>query len=89
MCIRDRTYNERVQRIGRQIGHPLPPEQAKAIGLDRQVLGEMVAEAGLDQRARQMRLGLDDAEIVRRITGDPTFRGATGKFDRGRFEQLD
>ena len=82
------TYNERVQRIGRQIGHPLPPEQAKAIGLDRQVLGEMVAEAGLDQRARQMRLGLDDAEIVRRITGDPTFRGATGKFDRGRFEQL-
>jgi hypothetical protein len=29
-------YNERVQQIGRQIGHPLPPEQAKAIGLDRQ-----------------------------------------------------
>jgi peptidyl-prolyl cis-trans isomerase D len=82
------TYNERLQQIGRQIGHPLPPEQAKAIGLDRQVLGELVAEAGLDQRARQMRLGLSDAEIVRRITGDPTFRGPTGRFDRGRFEQL-
>jgi len=81
-------YNERVQQIGRQIGHPLPPEQAKAIGLDRQVLGEMVAEAGLDQRAQQMRLGLSDAEIVRRVTADPTFRGPTGKFDRGRFEQL-
>ena len=71
------TYNERLQQIGRQIGRPLTPEQAKALGLDRQVLGEMVAEAGLDQRARQMRLGLSDAEIVRRITADPTFPGPT------------
>ena len=82
------TYNDRLQQIGRQIGRPLPPEQAKALGLDRQVLGEMVAEAGLDQRARKMRLGLSDAEIVQRITDDPTFRSATGKFDRARFEQL-
>jgi peptidyl-prolyl cis-trans isomerase D len=82
------TYNDRLQQISRQMGRPLPPEQAKALGLDRQVLGEIVAEAGLDQRARQMRLGLSDAEIVRRITEDLTFRNATGKFDRGRFEQL-
>jgi peptidyl-prolyl cis-trans isomerase D len=82
------TYNERVQQIGRQIGHPLPPEQAKALGLDRQVLSQMVAEAGLDQRAGQMRLGISDAEIVRHITEDPTFRSPTGSFDRFRFEQL-
>jgi len=81
-------YNERLQALARQIGHPLPPEQAKAIGLDRQVLGAMVAEAGLDQRARQMRLALSDEEIVRRIAADPTFQGPTGRFDRGRFEQL-
>ena len=47
----------------------------------------MIAEAGLDQRARQMRLGLPDAEIVDRITGDKTFQGPNGKFDRVRFEQ--
>jgi peptidyl-prolyl cis-trans isomerase D len=81
-------YNDRLQTISRQIGRPLPPEQAKAIGLDRQVLMQMMAEAGLDQRARQMRLGIADSEIVRRITEDPTFRGPTGKFDQGRFEQL-
>jgi peptidyl-prolyl cis-trans isomerase D len=83
-----RTYNERVQQVGRQIGRPLTPEQANAIGLDRQVLGEMVAEAGLDQRARQMHLSLPDSEIVRRITDDPTFKTPTGSFDRLRFEQL-
>lgn len=83
-----RTYNERLQQVGRQIGRPLTPEQANAIGLDRQVLGEMVAEAALDQRARQLHLGLPDSEIVRRITDDPTFKTPTGSFDRVRFEQL-
>jgi peptidyl-prolyl cis-trans isomerase D len=81
-------YNERLQQLGREVGHPLTPEQANALGLDRQVLGEMVAEAGLDQRAGQMRLGLSDAEIVRRLTNDKTFQGANGQFDRFRFEQL-
>jgi peptidyl-prolyl cis-trans isomerase D len=83
-----RAYNERLQQIGRQLGHPLAPEQANALGLNRQVLGEMVAEAGLDQRARQMRLGISDAQIVQRITADPMFRSPTGSFDRLRFELL-
>ena len=33
-------YNDRLQQIGQQLGHPLPPDQASALGLDRQVLGE-------------------------------------------------
>ena len=68
-----RAYTDRMERVGRQIGRPLTPEQANSIGLDRQVLAEMITEAGLDQRARQMRLGISDAEIVRRITTDPAF----------------
>jgi peptidyl-prolyl cis-trans isomerase D len=32
-----------------------------------------------------MGLGLSDAEIIRRITNDPNFRGATGQFDQARF----
>jgi len=83
-----RTYNERLQQLSRQIGRPIAPEQAKALGIDRSVLLGMIADAGLDQRARQMRLALPDDEIVRRIAEDPAFRSATGKFDRGRFEQF-
>jgi peptidyl-prolyl cis-trans isomerase D len=83
-----RAYNDRLDQLARKIGRPLPPEQARALGLDRQVLGQMVAEAGLDQRAGQMRLGLSDAEIVQRITSDPVFNGVNGKFDHARFEQL-
>ena len=80
-------YNQRLQQVGRQLGRPLTPEQASAFGLDRQVLGEMVAEAGLDQRARQMGLGLSDADVVQHITTDPMFQ-SNGKFDRARFEFL-
>ena len=79
-------YNERVQQIGRDLGHALPPEQATALGLDRQVLGEMIAQAGLDQRARQMKLGISNEEIARRITSNPALQTAEGKFDRARFD---
>src|SRR5580700_10342983 len=51
-----RTYNDRLQRLGEQLGRVLTPDQARALGIDRQVLGEMIAQAALDQLARQMRL---------------------------------
>jgi peptidyl-prolyl cis-trans isomerase D len=82
------TYNERLQQMSRKYGRPIPREQASAMGLDRQVLSEMIAEAGLDQRARQMRLGISDAEVVRRITTDPVFHNASGKFDPARFQDI-
>ena len=80
-------YNERLQQIGRQFGRALTPEQANAFGLDRQVLSDMIAEAGLDQQARKMGLGLSDADVVRRITDDSMFQ-TNGQFDRVKFEQL-
>ena len=48
----------------------------------------MVAETALDEQSRQLRLGISDADIVQRITNDPTFRGLNGTFDRNRFDQL-
>ncbi len=81
-------YNQRMQQLTQQLGHPLPPEQAAALGLPGQVLGEMVTQAGLDERVKQMGLAISNEEIARRITTDPTFMTPNGKFDRVRFEQL-
>jgi peptidyl-prolyl cis-trans isomerase D len=81
-------YNDRLQQLGRQIGRPISPDQARALGFDRQLLGQLVAETALDERARQLGLGLSDAEVARRITEDPTFRGFTGQFDKARFDQM-
>jgi peptidyl-prolyl cis-trans isomerase D len=81
-------YQDRLQQIGRELGRPLPADRANASGLDRQVLGEMIAQAGLDQRARQMGLGLSDADIARRITSDPKLQTVNGQFDRPKFELI-
>ena len=81
-------YNDHLQQLSRQVGRPITPDQARALGLDRQFLGQLLAEAALDERARQMGLGLTDAEVAKRITSDPSFRGAGGQFDRRQFEAL-
>lgn len=81
-------YNDRIQQLGRRMGRPITPEQARAAGLDRQILAQLLAEIALDERARQLGLGLSDAEIARQIMSDPTFRGPSGQFDRLRFDQL-
>jgi peptidyl-prolyl cis-trans isomerase D len=81
-------YNDRLQQLSRQLGRPVTPDQARLLRLDQQLAGQLVAEAALDQRARQLRLNVSDAEIARQITTDPTFKGVNGQFDRARFEQI-
>ncbi len=82
------TYDDRLQEIGRELGHPLPADQASALGLDRQVLGEMIAQAGIDQFAQKMGLGLATDEIARHITTDPRLQDEHGQFDSARFQML-
>ena len=81
-------YNDRLQQLSRELGRPISPDQARALQLDQQLAGQLVAEAALDQRARQMRLNVSDAEIARQIRNDPTFKGLNGQFDRARFDQI-
>jgi peptidyl-prolyl cis-trans isomerase D len=82
------TYNDRLQQIGRQFGKPLTPDQARAFGVDRQVLQQVVAEAALDADARRLGLGQSDATTMKTIFDDPNFKGVGGKFDPQRFQQV-
>jgi len=80
-------YTDQLQQFQRQIGRPIPPEQARALGLDRQILEKIMADAAIDQRTRALGLGVGDDEVARQITQDPAFRGINGQFDQQRFEQ--
>lgn len=81
-------YNDRLQQIGRQIGRPLSSQQARAFGLDREVLRRWMSDAVLDEAARRMGLAQSDAAIVRAIQSEPGFAGVTGKFDSQRFAAI-
>jgi peptidyl-prolyl cis-trans isomerase D len=81
-------YTDRLQQIGRQFGRPLTMDQARAFGFDRQVLQQTLAEAALDEEARQLGLGQSDAETLRVIMSDPNFKGMNGQFDPARFQAI-
>jgi len=81
-------YVDQLQQISRRAGRPITPDMARAAGLDRQLLGQLVSEKTLDEQSRSLRLGLADADIAQRITGDRSFWGPNGQFDHSRFEQI-
>jgi peptidyl-prolyl cis-trans isomerase D len=81
-------YTDRLQQIGRQFGRPLTMDQARNLGFDRQVLQQTLAEAALDEEARQLGLGQSDAETMRVIYSDPNFKGIGGGFDPQRFQAV-
>ncbi len=79
-------YTEKLQQLGRSFGRPLSMEQARAFGLDRQVLQQTIAETALDEEARRMGLAQSQEETMRIIYNDPNFKGLGGNFDPARFQ---
>src|SRR5690349_9769339 len=81
-------YPNKRNELSPRLRRPIPPDQARAFGLDRQVLGQWVQDAALDQLARDMRLAIPDADLRRMITDDPSFHGPGGQFDADRFRGI-
>jgi peptidyl-prolyl cis-trans isomerase D len=79
-------YMDKLQQLGRSFGRPLTSEQARAFGLDRQVLQQTLSEAALDEEARRMGLAQSQEETMRIIYNDPNFKGLGGAFDPARFQ---
>ena len=79
-------YQDRLQQLGRNIGRPILPDQARSLGLDRQLLSQLIGDTAIDERAHSLGLGLSDAEVARRITEAPDFKGINGQFERARFD---
>jgi peptidyl-prolyl cis-trans isomerase D len=67
---------------------PITPDQARTLGIEQQILSQMVAEAALDEQVRKLGLGISVDQINNLIMDDPAFRGMNGKFDLSRFQQL-
>ena len=78
-------YQNELQRLQRQARRGITNEEARALGLDREVLSGLVTDAALDQKARQLGLAMADEDIAKTIYSDPSFKGPNGQFDRARF----
>lgn len=80
-------FQSELQRLSSQARRNVTTAEALAVGLDRQVLSGLVADAALDQKAGQLGLALSDATITRAVLSDPIFKGPDGNFDPARFSE--
>ena len=78
-------YQRTLQQYQRRLRQPFTNEQARAIGLDRQVLQRLVSEAAIDDETRKLGLDISDEAIRNLITSNPNFQDKSGAFDPQRF----
>lgn len=83
-----RAWQNAIEDISNRARRRITTDEAKALGLDRQVVARLVSEALLDQRARSLGLNLPEDAVVSAVTTDRNFVGSDGKFDRNRFYEL-
>lgn len=81
-------YDRQLNALSQQFGQRLTREQATALGLDDQVVSQLVAGAVLDEQARLLKLGLSKERIAALTAEDTAFHGPDGKFDRAQFDYV-
>ncbi len=81
-------YQTELQRLQQRLRRVVTNDEARQAGLDRQVLGRLVTEATLDQKARSLGLAMSDDQLAKSVQDDPAFKDASGAFDRARFDAI-
>lgn len=81
-------YDRQVNVLSQQFGRRLTRDQLTALGIDNQVLAQLVAGAVLDEQARDLGLGLSKDKLASLTAEDPAFQGPDGRFNRQQFDYV-
>ncbi len=79
-------YDGQINRLSQQFQTRLTRDQANSLGLEQNVLAQLVSGAVLDENARKMGLGLSQDNLAGLIGEDPNFLDASGSFSRGQLQ---
>lgn len=79
-------YQSELSRLQRQFSRAINNDQARQLGVDKSVVNKIVDEAALDQKVKALGLTISDAAIATALRDDPSFKNASGQFDRARFD---
>lgn len=77
-----RTLQQEMQAMQAQTGQPVTMQQAQSMGLDRQVLSQLITSHALDFEAERLGLSIGDENLRQELVGIQAFQGADGSFDR-------
>ncbi|MBV8443859.1 MAG: SurA N-terminal domain-containing protein [Hyphomicrobiales bacterium] len=78
-------YERLLQQYQRRLRQPFTNEQARAVGLDREVLQRLLSEAAIDEEARKLGLNVSEEALRAMIVSNPSFRDKSGAFDPQKF----
>ena len=74
-------YNKQLSLISRSMGRQLSQEEALSIGVDREVLQNLIVEGLLRVETENLRLGVSESYIANKLISDNTFF-RDGKFNK-------
>lgn len=83
-----RAYQIQLDQIRRRFGGRITAEQARAFGLDNQVLAQLIGSTAIEQHAQKLGLALSDDTIKDLVRQDPTFKGPDGKFSQAQLNSI-
>lgn len=75
-----RAFQNELNALSYRAGRRITGEQARAFGLDTQVLNRLIGWAAVDTHANELNLALSDKAIAEGLQRDPAFQGPDGKY---------
>lgn len=84
----ERAYQREMDQARTSMGKSFSPELVKMLGLDRQVLEQMITAELLAQETARLGLLPGDEAIARDIRINPSFRNEKGEFDKAVFDAV-
>ncbi|MEE4237090.1 MAG: SurA N-terminal domain-containing protein, partial [Anderseniella sp.] len=82
------TFNRQLAEYSRRLNQTVTPDRARELGLDRQILGDLMRDAALDSQAQALGIEMPARAVAQSVADSPRFQSADGSFNADRFRQL-
>ncbi len=83
-----RMFDRQLRLLSEQLGQTLTADQGRQLGVDRQVLAQLLRDAALEAQGDELNLQISDASVAQRIANAKQFQTSDGKFNADQFRRL-
>lgn len=81
-------YQIELDNIAQRLGRRLRPQEAKAFGIDRQVLARLTGAAAIDNQATSLDLSVSEKQVEESVYTDPIFQDANGTYSPAKLNDI-
>ncbi|MGI9465332.1 MAG: SurA N-terminal domain-containing protein [Aestuariivirgaceae bacterium] len=83
-----RMFERQLRLLSQQLGQSLTADQGRQLGVDRQVLAQLLRDAALEAQGDELNLQVSDASVAQRIANTKQFQTSDGSFNADQFRRL-